>query len=378
MTKSSTIDWRSRCGWLPPTGSRVLVALSGGVDSAVTAALLQEAGYEVVAATMKTWDEYRDRGEIDPRHVERGCCSMAAVEDCLAIADHLDIPYHLYDFQKPFREAVIDQFVREYGAGRTPSPCVPCNGHLKFGRLLIEADRLGCSHVATGHYARRTGEEAEASLHRGVDPERDQSYFLATLPRPALRRVVFPLGGLLKRETRRLAADHDLPVAEKAESREICFIDGDYRTFLERVGSSGFEPGRLVDRQGHRLGDHRGIRNYTIGQRRGLGITAPSPRYVIEIRPATNEVVVGSEKELYHRRVEVNRFHWLTGEPIEGRISAQIRSTHRAAPANLIAADNELVVEFDHPVRAPAPGQNVAVYDGDRLLGGGALKRVVD
>ncbi|HEX9594262.1 MAG TPA: tRNA 2-thiouridine(34) synthase MnmA [bacterium] len=372
-------SWQERCGWLPPAGATVLVALSGGVDSAVTAALLHQAGYRVVAATMKTWDEYRDRGEVDPRRAERGCCSMAAVDDCLRITEHLGIPYHLYDFQEEFRTAVIDRFVRDYAAGRTPSPCVPCNGVLKFGHLLEEADRLGCAYIATGHYARRTEVDGAAALLRGVDAERDQAYFLATLPRPALARAVFPLGGLWKRETRTLAAAFGLPVAAKAESREICFVDDDYRAFLARTGAGGGLPGNLVDLDGHRLGGHAGIRNYTIGQRRGLGIATGLPRYVIELRAAANEVVVGGEADLYRREVAVGDLNWLAEPPRDGRVTAQIRSTHRAAPANLtVAPGGDLCLRFAEPVRAPAPGQAVALFTGDRLLGGGTLERVID
>jgi len=373
------LPWQERCGWLPAAGAKVLVALSGGVDSAVTAALLHQAGYRVVAATMKTWDEYRDRGETDPRRAERGCCSMAAVDDCLRITEHLGIPYHLYDFQSEFRSAVIDRFVRAYAAGRTPSPCVPCNGELKFGHLLAQADRLGCEFIATGHYARRVGGGGEAALLRGVDPDRDQAYFLATLPRAALERSLFPLGGLVKRETRDLAVGFALPVATKAESREICFVDDDYRAFLARAGAGGGCPGAFVDRDGHPLGTHGGLRNYTIGQRRGLGIAAGTPRYVTELRAESNEVVVGPEADLYHRQIEITDLNWLTEPPPSGRVHAQIRSTHPAAPASLTAVGaDRLHLRFDDPVRAPAPGQTVALFHGDRLLGGGTLERVSD
>lgn len=372
------LPWQERCGWLPAAGAKVLVALSGGVDSAVSAALLHQAGYRVVAATMKTWDEYRDRGAIDPRRAERGCCSMAAVDDCLRITERLGIPYHLYDFQAEFRTAVIDRFVRDYATGRTPSPCVPCNGELKFGHLLAEADRLACDFIATGHYARRVGAGDEAALLRGVDPDRDQSYFLATLPRAALERSLFPLGGLVKRETRDLAASFALPVATKAESREICFVDDDYRAFLARTGGGGGSPGTFVDREGHPLGTHGGLRNYTIGQRRGLGIAAGAPRYVTELRADSNEVVIGPEADLYRREIEITDPNWLTDPPPDGRVRAQIRSTHRAAPASLTATADRLYLRFDDPVRAPAPGQTVALFAADRLLGGGTLERVID
>jgi tRNA-specific 2-thiouridylase len=372
-------SWQERCDWLPPAGATVLVALSGGVDSAVTAALLRHAGYRVVAATMKTWDEYRDRGETDPRRAERGCCSMAAVDDCLRITEQLGISYRLYDFQDEFRAAVVDRFVREYAAGRTPSPCVPCNGLVKFGHLLMEADRLGCDYIATGHYARRMEVDGAAALLRGVDGGRDQAYFLTTLPRTALERSLFPLGGLWKSETRTLAAAFGLPVAAKPESREICFVDDDYRAFLERAGAGGDDPGNFVDRHGNTVGSHAGIRLYTIGQRRGLGIATGRPRYVVELNGSRNEVVVGDEGDLYHREIEVIDLNWLADPPDDCRVTAQIRSTHRAAPATIASTPSgALRVCFDEPVRAPSPGQTVALFTGDRLLGGGTLERVID
>jgi tRNA-specific 2-thiouridylase len=304
---------------------------------------------------------------------------MAAADDCLRIAEHLGIPYHLYDFQEEFRTAVIDRFVRDYAAGRTPSPCVPCNGVLKFGHLLAEADRLGCDYIATGHYARRTDVAGVAALLRGVDAHRDQAYFLATVPHAALRRSIFPLGGLWKSDTRTLAAAFGLPVAAKAESREICFVDDDYRAFLARSGAGGGDPGAVVGLDGRPLGSHAGIRNYTIGQRRGLGIATGQPRYVVELDGPRNEVVVGDERDLYHREVAVADLNWLADRPRDGRVNAQIRSTHRAAPATLTStAGGDLHVCFDEPVRAPSPGQTVALFSGDWLLGGGTLERVID
>jgi len=377
MAAASPHPALARCGWLPPAGSRILVALSGGVDSAVAAALLAGSGYEVVAATMKTWDEYRDRGEVDPRRAESGCCSMAAVDDCLAICEALALPYHLLDLQECFRDAVVTPFIEAYGAGRTPSPCVPCNAELKLGRLVEEADRLACTVVATGHYARRTGDDPP-TLRRGVDASRDQAYYLATLTPAALARACFPLGGITKRETRRIAHDLSLPVAEKGESREICFVHDDYRSFLARAGGPGGEPGPMVDTAGTVVGRHTGIRDYTLGQRRHLGISAPTPRYVVALRPESNEVVVGDAAELDHREIEVEAMSWLADPPADGRCAAQIRATAPATPATFELGDGRLRLHFDTPVRAPAPGQTVALFTGDRLLGGGTLARVVD
>ena len=350
--------------------SSVVVALSGGVDSSLAAALLKEEGWEVQGIHF-----------VFPSSDEEARGKQRAVEK---VARHLGIPLEMVDLRVQFEERVVRPFVDGYLAGRTPSPCVVCNPEVKFDALFAWADGHGVRFGATGHYVRTAGSEGGVpGLLRGRDPEKEQSYFLHRLGTRALRRSRFPLGGLLKAETRAMAAERGLPSRSSPESQEICFLSGeDYRSFLERrQGSTVSRHGAIVDTAGRRLGEHRGVFRYTIGQRRGLGIASVEPYYVVALRPERREVVVGRREELLSRIVEAASFNWVGGPPDEARLraEAQVRYRHAAAPGRLALLDRDRVrFVFDEPQPAVTPGQALVCYDGERVLGGGWIVRAGD
>ncbi len=353
----------------------VLVAMSGGVDSSVAAALLVEQGHRVVGVTMKTfcYDEGKPQG--------RTCCGLDGILDARRVAGTLDIPHYVFDMEESFTSSVIDDFVSEYVAGRTPNPCVRCNSNTKIPHLLERGRLLGCEVIATGHYARTAaGDEGATRVLRGVDDSKDQTYFLWGVPADVAAHLHFPVGELTKTEVRARARALGLVTADKPESQEICFVPGgDYAEFLAaRLGADhpSLVSGPMVDAEGNELGRHDGYGRYTVGQRRGLGGGRGTPLYVIGVRPERNEVVVGEHRALTRADFALVDLNWLARAPSAGeRVLVQIRHRAPAAPAvvRTISASRATLV-FDEPQRAVTPGQSGAVYRGDELIGGGRIR----
>lgn len=353
----------------------VLVAMSGGVDSSVAAALLVEQGHRVIGVTMKTFCYSDDGGGHG-----KTCCGLDGIMDARRVADALGIPHYVFDVEREFTRDVIDDFVAEYAAGRTPNPCVRCNGNTKFRDLLRRGRMLGCDAIATGHYARMGTDGAGAPvLMRGLDERKDQAYFLWSLPPEMLPQLLFPLGELTKPEVRDRARALGLATAEKPESMEICFVPtGDYVDVLEaRLGGdhAALAPGRLVTPQGEVIGEHEGYARYTVGQRRGLGGGRSLPLYVLGTRPERREVVVGSLEELHRPSVEIGELNWLATPPRPGdRIQVQIRHRAPAVPATVASVtDASVALAFETPQRAVSPGQSAVMFRDALVLGGGRI-----
>lgn len=361
------------------TKPRVLVAMSGGVDSSLAAALLVQEGYDVIGATMQIWD--KDIPEDDAEN--RGCCSLSAVDDARRVAEKIGIPYYVLNFRDMFQKTVIDYFVDEYGAGKTPNPCIACNRFVKFEGLLQKALALGAEYVATGHYAKIAYDDklGRHTLSKGIDHTKDQSYALYHLNQNSLKHFLMPLGTYTKVETRRMAAELGLSVANKPESQEICFVpNDDYKSFLAEKSPEALKPGQIVDITGKVLGKHQGLPLYTIGQRKGLGIATGKPLYVVELDYDKNQVVVGSDKDVFASELIADDFNFITIDSLEKpmTVSAKIRYGAKEGMARIIPlADGKVHVKFDEPQRAVTPGQSVVFYDGDMVIGGGIIIKAI-
>jgi len=364
---------------------RVVLAMSGGVDSSAAAYLLQEQGYEVIGLFMRSGatddtcslDDPRALPVINVKSHKQGCCSASDAADARRVADELDIPFHALNFQDAFSR-IKDYFAEEYLAGRTPNPCVQCNNWLKFGRLWEFAKQVGATKIASGHYAQiLPGPSGEPELRRGVDRSKDQSYVLFGLSRELLPNILFPVGSYEKPRIRELAGAARLDTANKKDSQEICFIpDNDYGRFVEQYRGRQETAGNFVSTSGEVLGEHPGYQHFTIGQRRGLGIAFGTPKFVTEIRPETREVVLGDYEELGRSGLIADRVNWLVDVPGRFRCQAQIRYQHKPADCEIEVHDNgTLTAHFDAPQFGVAPGQAFVCYDEDRVLGGGWIQK---
>ncbi len=357
--------------------------MSGGVDSSTVAAMLRAEGHNLIGLTMQLWNQRRLAGrEGMPESSQGRCCSLDDVYDARRVAQQIGIPYYVVNHEERFERDVIRPFVEEYVSGRTPIPCSLCNNHLKFDQLLIVAQQIGASRVATGHYARVAFDEARSRwlLKRPADPSKDQTYFLFGLTQEQLSRTIFPLGDMTKPQVRELARQHGLALAEKPDSQEICFVPGgDYKRFIDAYLSEQGEAlpdtaGELVTTNGEVLGEHSGIHNFTVGQRKGLGVATGSPLYVIQISGAQKQVIVGGEEHLYSRTLRARRVNLISVAELREPMRVTVKIRHRHEPAAAViekTGDDEILATFDEPQRAITPGQAAVFYDGHVVVGGG-------
>ena len=347
---------------------RALVAMSGGVDSSVAAALMKDRGFDVIGVTLKLWSG--PNGEAPTA----GCCTVSDAEDARRVAAQLDIPYYVLDHTDDFKDGVVDRFVAEYASGRTPNPCIECNRTVKFDRLLSRLPEFDCDVLVTGHHARIVRNNGSYSLMRGKDRAKDQSYVLSMLSQDQLSRTLLPVGELTKAKVREIAAGLGMRTARKPESMEICFVgQDDYRGFLRAHSPGVFQPGRVVAMDGAELGTHEGVVGFTIGQRRGLGVSGGEPRFVVRIEPETATIVLGGRDDLHVDEVELAHVTWTSSDRGHAGVMAQYRAHGEPVPATL----NGDSLRFDEPQKAIAPGQTVAFYEGDEVLGGALISRPI-
>ena len=354
---------------------RAVVAMSGGVDSSVAAYLVKSQGYDCIGATMKL---FHNEDICIPR--EKSCCSLEDVEDARNVANSLGIPYYVFNFTDRFREDVIDRFVNAYEIGATPNPCIDCNRYLKFEKLFLRAKELNYDYVVTGHYARIEFDENSGRylLKKALDETKDQSYVLYSMTQHQLEHTKFPLGGLKKTQVREIAEKHGFINAKKHDSQDICFVqNGTYADFIKQYTQKQYPPGNFVLKNGTVLGEHKGIINYTVGQRKGLGISYCEPLYVSGINVSDNTIVLGTDGDLYSKVLTANNINLISVSAIEKptRVKAKIRYRQTEQPATVMQTDDDIItVEFDEPQRAVTKGQAVVLYDGDTVLGGGTIQ----
>ncbi len=356
--------------------SRVVVAMSGGVDSSVAAALLVDQGYEVVGMMMRLWSEPGNGNAL----VSNRCCTPDQMADARRVADKLGIPFYVLDTQKQFRQTIVQFFIDQHALGRTPNPCIECNRQIRFNYLLNQALALDADFLATGHYARVKQITREYKLLKAVDKEKDQSYVLHVLKQQQLAQVLFPIGEYTKTQVRDLARKFGLPVASKSESQDLCFLgDGDYRRFLREYNSKAYNPGPILDQNGRHLGQHNGLSFYTIGQRKGLGISAPEPLFVLSKDIHQNALIVAPRDQLGQKDLIVKEANWVAGNIPAISFRAQIKIRYKAKPlyaTMTIIEDNQVHVRFDEPAIGVTPGQGAVFYDGDSCLGGGIISDI--
>ena len=355
-------------------GKKAIIAMSGGVDSSVAALLMKNSGYECIGATMKLYTN-EDAGVSR----EKGCCSLSDVEDAKSVAHRLGMLHYVFNFTDKFRECVIDRFVKSYENGQTPNPCIDCNRYLKFDKMLLRMKEIDFDYIVTGHYARIEYDENTGKylLKKAVDSTKDQSYVLYMLTQDQLAHIKFPLGAYTKKEIRKIAEENNFVTAHKSDSQDICFVpDGDYASFIERYLGKSFPHGDFVLRDGTVLGKHKGIIHYTLGQRKGLGVSYTKPLFVCEINTETNNVVLGDNADLFTDTLKANNVNIISGKDFSSpvRCKAKIRYRHEEQPATAFVDGNGILnVKFDEPQRAVTKGQAVVLYDGDTVLGGGEI-----
>ncbi len=355
--------------------SRVVVGMSGGVDSSVAAWLLKKQGYDVIGVTMQIWQDE----EPDLQEENGGCCGLSAVDDARRVAAALEIPYYVMNFKKEFQQNVIDYFTGEYLNGRTPNPCIACNRYVKWEALLERSLSIGAEYIATGHYARvEQLPNGRYTLRRSATLAKDQTYALYNLTQEQLKRTLMPVGVYSKDEIRAMAEEIGLLVADKPDSQDICFVpDGDYARFIKETSGQDIPEGNFVTPDGKVLGRHKGIIHYTVGQRKGLGLALGYPAFVLEIRPGTNEVVIGTYEESLTRTLRARQLNFMTVEDLTEpvRVFAKIRYNHKGAWCTVEkTGKDEILCTFDEPIRAVTPGQAVVLYDGEYVMGGGTIQ----